>query len=438
MKIRTFEELAKADERTRRFTPHGLATSAMLTPESTADFQQRAIAHVELASAVPEGTRDSFERVRLFHSYGVLCYELFTITDDLTWIVLEQALRERFIDFYGGQIPIVDKKGMTAAFPAADFEILSSAFRWGGSHAKGWQLSLAAGIRVRMPLTLAPLLRWARAVGLLDGQRNARVQLAVYTNLRNHFVHGSGLRRLGMPNQSSMAIRDLTEVINRLWGVMTADGRVYPAPVARHPLVLAWSDAWATRGSGAEYKSLLPQDLPADPVTGWTYLVVLAPDVDQSLREFDARYELTPYPAEYLWGPGTRDQTIGWLKSTQPAGDHVQHLDRLFAIRRDGGKVFLPQRPEVMMSLTGPRRDGVWDLLMADFPLDAFGHVRHLARGEDCPDQKYGGCPVQTVASGGWQEVVAAARKLRPALRPAAYVEAGVPRPDGFAEEVGC
>src|SRR5258708_9930552 len=100
MKIRTFEELAKADERTRRFTPHGLATSAMLTPESTADFQQRAIAHVELASAVPEGTRDSFERVRLFHSYGVFCYELFTITDALTLFVLTQALRERFIDCY--------------------------------------------------------------------------------------------------------------------------------------------------------------------------------------------------------------------------------------------------------------------------------------------------------------------------------------------------
>ncbi len=87
----------------------------MLTPESTADFQQLSIADIELASAVPEGTRESFERVRLFHSYGVLCYELFTITDDLTWIVLEQALRERFIDFYRRQIPIVDKQGMTAA-----------------------------------------------------------------------------------------------------------------------------------------------------------------------------------------------------------------------------------------------------------------------------------------------------------------------------------
>src|SRR5258708_32941575 len=112
MKIRTFHELAKAAERARLLPPHGLATSAMLTPESTADFQQRAIAHVELASAVPEGTRDSFERVRLFHSYGVLCYELFTITDDLTWIVLEQALRERFIDFYGVQIPTAAKKGL--------------------------------------------------------------------------------------------------------------------------------------------------------------------------------------------------------------------------------------------------------------------------------------------------------------------------------------
>jgi hypothetical protein len=150
MKIHTFEELASADERTQRFTPYGLATSSMLTPQSTAEFQQALIADIELAAAVPDSTRESFERVRLFHSHGVLCYELFTITDDLTWIVLEQALRERFLAHYGGQIPIIDKQGTNDVFAATDFDVLGDAFRWGGSHAKGWQLSLGPGSSVRM------------------------------------------------------------------------------------------------------------------------------------------------------------------------------------------------------------------------------------------------------------------------------------------------
>jgi hypothetical protein len=181
----------------------------------------------------------------------------------------------------------------------------------------------------------------------------------------------------------------------------------------------------------------LPQDLSTEAVEGWNYLLVLAPDIEQRLHEFDARYELTPYPVEYLWGPGTRDETIQWLVSAQPGGDHIRHLDRLFCLRRDAGKVFLPQRPEVTMSLTGARCDGVWDLVLADYPLDAFGHVRHLARGEECPDKAYGGCPVQVVTTGDWRGVVAAALNIRPTLRAANIIDAGVPRSDAFADDVG-
>ena len=94
MKRMTFAELAAADMRTQRFTPYGLSTGTrILTPESCADFQQASVATAELSKVVPESTRTGFDRLRLFHGYGVLCYELFTLTDDLTWIVLEQALR---------------------------------------------------------------------------------------------------------------------------------------------------------------------------------------------------------------------------------------------------------------------------------------------------------------------------------------------------------
>lgn len=84
MEIQTFAELIAADERTRRFIQLGFATGGMLTPEASAEFQQMSIADADLVAAAPEGTRSSFERVRLFHAYGILCYELFTLTDDLS------------------------------------------------------------------------------------------------------------------------------------------------------------------------------------------------------------------------------------------------------------------------------------------------------------------------------------------------------------------
>jgi hypothetical protein len=81
VRVRSFAELTTADERTRRFTSLGFATSGMLTPEASAAFQQQTIEGADLVDAVPEATRNSFDRIRLFQSDGVLCYDLFTLTD---------------------------------------------------------------------------------------------------------------------------------------------------------------------------------------------------------------------------------------------------------------------------------------------------------------------------------------------------------------------
>ncbi|MEU2357690.1 hypothetical protein ABZ599_32745 [Streptomyces misionensis] len=55
MDIKTLEELQAADERTLAFTPLGLG--GRMSPEDSADFQQRVIARLELAEDVAAWTR---------------------------------------------------------------------------------------------------------------------------------------------------------------------------------------------------------------------------------------------------------------------------------------------------------------------------------------------------------------------------------------------
>jgi hypothetical protein len=147
MEIKSFEELTTPDERTLAFTPLGLSTMGLLKPEDAADFQQQVIAHCDLADDVTEGTRNSFERLRTLHSYGVLCYEAYTVSQDLAWLLLEQALRERFLEFHNHVVPLVSAKtGDQVPLPANDFSVVDDAFRRGGSHAKGkWTLLLTNG-----------------------------------------------------------------------------------------------------------------------------------------------------------------------------------------------------------------------------------------------------------------------------------------------------
>jgi len=389
---------------------------------------------------VPEGTRSSFERLRTLHSYGVLCYDLFTVADDLTRVVLEQALHERFIEFYGGKIPLIAKNGAESRFAASDFEAVIRAFRPGGSHAKGWQLRLRTqGTSMPLPTTLRPLLRWARQEGLLHGQRNRRVEDELFDKIRNRFAHGGGFR-VGMPNQSARAICDLAEIINRLWGETTPGGRLYPAPLHREVLVVGWSPGWSKGQQESSLIVMLAEQLaghtePDD----WMYLVLLGVWRDERLSEFDARYELTTYPADLLWGPGTRDDALAWLEAMAPVGDEVDHLDRVFAIRRHDGKVYLPCRAEVLLGLPEERRAGTWHVVRADFPDDCFAHVRHIEAGQSCgtSGQRYAGCAVQEIAEGSWADATASVMELFPGLQAAVYSEARVPRRWPFPNDVG-
>ncbi len=421
MEIRTFEELTTPDHRTLAFTPLGLSTMGLLKPEDAAAFQQQVIAHCDLAENVGEGTRGSFERLRTLHSYGVLCYETYTVAQDLAWLLLEQALRERFLEFYNHVVPLVSvKTGDQVPLAASDFAAVDDAFRRGGSHARGgWHLQLSDGSTMNFFGSMGQLQDWARKEGLLDGQRNKRLD-PLYRSMRNDAAHPH--YHLGMPVDSARTIRDLAEIINRLWGHTTPGGRLYPAPLERQVLIVAWTGA----EQGVTHTLLRDYQLEwfAEP-GDWKCIIVRGVFEDEGVWEFDAQFERTNFPAELLWGPGSREDALAWLREAAPEHDTVPYLDRLFTVRIHEGRVSIARRPEVALALPPERRAGRWLLVRADFPLDAFVHGRHLKDGIACSgsiveqiDRRASGesslpsCALEELFDGEWAGLVDRLSKL--------------------------
>lgn len=427
VKIRSLAELSTPDDRTLIFA-NGLRADA------AAEFHQRTIADADLTSDVPEGTRNSFERLRTLHSYGVFCYEAFTVADDLTWLVLEQALGERFVTYFNGSIPLVpDKRGTEETITAQNYKQVYEALH-GGVYSKGWSLKLQVTDELmRFRGTLPDLLAWARQEGLLHGQRNKRLEL-LYRNIRNSVAHQS-YHAYG-PVNSARSIRDLAEVINRLWGVLTPGGRLYPTPLEREVLVIAWSDEL----NGPILALLRGDQLPSFNEPGdWTYLVVLGlRDHNNNLEDFDAQFERTPFATDLLWGPGSKAAALAWLEAEQPAGDAVTYLDRLFAVQTHNGKVYLPRQPEVAMALPMGQQNGEWRIIRADYPNDAFSHVRHINGGLSCPSTgPLQTCSVEDIYVGDWQGMIEKLRSLSVDIAPSAISTVRVPRRRTVASDVG-
>src|SRR6266536_4626657 len=109
MRIRTLAELTTPDGGALHFGPMGLGGG--MRPESAAEYQQQTIFPAQLVPEVPDGTRQSFEQLRNVFAYGVLCYDLYTFVDDQALLVLELALRERFVALYEGRIPLISRDG---------------------------------------------------------------------------------------------------------------------------------------------------------------------------------------------------------------------------------------------------------------------------------------------------------------------------------------
>jgi hypothetical protein len=167
-------------------------------------------------------------------------------------------------------------------------------------------------------------------------------------------------------------------------------------------VVLGWAP------DGNTFMQQRPDQLVADSTRrDWTYLMVQAVPTDE-LVAFDADLETLRFPARWLWGPGDYGAAVEYVGSAIQEEDEADHLDRWFLVRVNGGAVDPPRNPDQFAGLpVDHHRDGVWHLIRADYPIDAFVHVRSLlVAGTECtPSDQCERCWVENDVSGTWDTV---------------------------------
>jgi hypothetical protein len=378
-------DLCAVDEMTLHFWPSGLA-GALMQPKDSLRYLQESIAGARLVDAVPEEVRNNLERVRKTYLYGLMEYDLFTVADDDARLILEGALRVRFLTYYGGNIPVT-KRAEQTSLNASSFDDVREAAK------HKYQLVTRDGPRP-LPISMTSLLAWARREGLLEGQRSASGDKTM-GSLRNYVAHPSGFHRHGPPDAARTLCR-VAEYINKLWGTDTPGGRMFPGPIERVPRVAALS----AKGAGFTAFSRVSQVREADPkLQDATFAVYLAAreeelcDIRGGLR-FRHRpgFQWTDLPCDLLWGPGSWSDLVGELDRFEDHGlnDRVQHLDRVFVIRVDREKMDDPRSTSDFHACD--LTDGSWHVIRADHPYDALRHVRDH-RDKPPSDLDDGRCP---------------------------------------------
>ncbi len=410
MDIKTLEQLQAADERALAFTPLGLG--GPMRPEDAADFQQRVIAGLELSEDVAERTRQKFEQLRAAHSHGVLCYELYTMVADQARLTLEQALRDRFAAYHDNATVEVRERGRRGR-PGRVHQVTVRSY---GDFFERLQATKAVELRsdssqpwLEFNGMLNGLLSWARREGLIRGQRNRHSERALKA-LRNIVAHGE--YHLETPVEAARELSDLAEFINHLWGHPTPGGRLYPAHLRRDIVAIGWSQDGGRTIAG--YADQLADAHDEEKLTYILVRAVFCPGgvTDPHLLDFDARRATTAFPAQYLWGPGPREEAVVWLSEHQPEPDLCGHLDQVILVRTHDDTVDLPVYPAVAAGLPAPEQRGTWYAVRVDRGLDALTHVRALAGAAagHASTGECGKCPAETLATGDIATVLEAAR----------------------------
>lgn len=376
------EGLQRPDEMALLFNPIGFG--GRMEPEDAASFQAETIADARLVEAVPIEIAENFGRARALHRYGVLEYEFFSVASDQALLVLESALRVRFLSYYQDGIPVT-REGVEDVLRATGFEDVRGA--------RGtFKLRGREGTAL-LPVGARALLGWARGERLLPGSSTRRVDHAL-GELRNYAAHPEG-RAVHGPPDSARTLRDVAEVINTLWGHRAPGGRLFPAPVARVPRVASI----AIGGRGAAEMGL--HHVPGlDPAEQEAQFAVFLGAAEEKLTErrgdgwaFTHRpgFQWTIYPCEQMW-TGDYAGLVEAIESGafNDLGDHVEHLDRLFFVRRRDGQTDEPRSAGDLLALDSPPA-GRWHAVLADDPHKAFMHVRdHVGGGLS---ERRDGCP---------------------------------------------
>ena len=236
-------------------------------------------------------------------------------------------------------------------------------------------------------------------------------------DLRNHIAHPED-HAINMPPTSARVLSDVAEIINKLWGIDTPGGRLFPAPLARLPRAAAASPDGASR---IHFASLLGVREVEPELRDWTFAVYRAA-ADEALcgrpfhrgLRFSHRhgFQATSFPCELLWGPGPWDALIGQLDrfEGEALNDQVQYLDRVFVVRNHDGEVDDPRSP-ADSDANGEVLAGCWYVIRADDPGDALRHVRQH-RSVSATDLKDGRCPTWRVTELGRCNDSAATRDL--------------------------
>jgi hypothetical protein len=374
------EAIRTVDETTLRFSPWGFGGRA--APADSARFLDELLTYATLSADVPESIRLNFERVRTLFRHGLLEYSFFSVAYELSHFVLEGALRHRFVSYYVNEIPIW-KDGEESAIGASGFDDYYEALS--RLRADRHEVRLREVKREGLPSKYPDLYSWARRRNLLVGQRNIGV-FGSLVRLRNYVAHPVQ-HTVRMPPQVIDQLRDVAEIINRLWGFDTEGGRLFPGPVRRRPRVAALS---SNCDATLVYSSLSAVRTDNDH-RDWTYAVFLAADGEE-LVDFDwaapgrQRFlhtpglEMTRYPAECLWGPAGHEQLLRVIDgfNDEDSADEVEFLDRTFYIRggdAEGRPEFPRTASQVVESgLSDPTAE--WHVVRADYPMDAWVLVR--------------------------------------------------------------
>jgi hypothetical protein len=114
-------------------------------PEAAAENHNRLTTQLDLLASVPDAVRKSFDRIRSIYRQGLFCYDLYTVAGDQARLLIELALQERFVEFYGGTVLFTDRQGNTQTITASSFEEVHRGIRGPDGRPKHWKIQLRNG-----------------------------------------------------------------------------------------------------------------------------------------------------------------------------------------------------------------------------------------------------------------------------------------------------